>query len=48
MERNAILFLVLGLLVGAYMLVRRELYGAWPPAYLISAHTHAVFVGFVR
>ncbi len=45
--KTASLFLLLGLLVGAVMLVRRELYGAWPPAYLISAHTHALFVGFV-
>jgi hypothetical protein len=27
--------------------VRRELFAAWPGAYLVSAHTHAVFVGFV-
>jgi cbb3-type cytochrome oxidase subunit 1 len=40
-------FLVLGLLLGVYMLVRRELGGAWPHPYLVSAHTHAVFLGFV-
>lgn len=45
--KTGILFLVLGLLLGAYMLVRRELFGDWPRAYAVSAHTHAVFVGFV-
>ena len=45
--KTAILFLILGLLLGAGMLVQRELFGAWPAPYVISAHTHAVFVGFV-
>ena len=45
--KTAIGFLLLGLLLGVYMLIRRELFGSWPPPYLISAHTHAVFVGFV-
>ena len=29
------------------MLVRREVYQTWPGPYLVSAHTHAVLVGFV-
>lgn len=33
--------------MGVYMMVRRELYGDWPHPYLVSAHTHAVLVGFV-
>lgn len=45
--KTAIGFLLLGLLLGVYLLVRRELFGDWPPQYAISAHTHAVFVGFV-
>ena len=45
--KTAILFLVLGLSLGLFMLIRRELFNDWPPAYVISAHTHAVFVGFV-
>ncbi|MGD8618614.1 MAG: hypothetical protein PVH54_05435 [Gammaproteobacteria bacterium] len=45
--KTGIGFLAAGLLLGLYMLVRRELFGFWPGAYLISAHTHAVFVGFV-
>lgn len=45
--KTGIGFLVIGLLLGLFMLVRRELYAAWPGTYLVSAHTHAVFVGFV-
>lgn len=29
-----------------FLVVRRELFGIWPHPYLISAHTHAVLVGF--
>jgi heme/copper-type cytochrome/quinol oxidase subunit 1 len=29
------------------MLVRRELFGIWPHPHLVSAHAHAVLVGFV-
>ena len=29
------------------MIVNREFHGAAPDAYLASAHTHAIFVGFV-
>ena len=45
--KTAIGFLAAGLLLGLYMLVRRELLGVWPDPYLVSAHTHAVLVGFV-
>ena len=45
--KTAIGFLILGLLLGMYMLIRRELFNDWPPQYIISAHTHAVFIGFV-
>lgn len=45
--KTGIAFLCLGLGLGFWMLVRRELLGVWPSPYLISAHTHAVFVGFV-
>lgn len=45
--KTGILFLAAGLILGSYMLVRRELYGVWPGPHLTSAHTHAVFVGFV-
>ena len=45
--KTAVMFLAIGLLTGVYMLVQRELYGTWPTPYVVSAHTHAVFVGFV-
>ena len=45
--KTGIGFLAAGLLLGAYMLIQRELLGQWPHRYLVSAHVHAVFVGFV-
>lgn len=45
--KTGILFLAVGLLLGAWMLARRELWGIYPTAYLMSAHTHAILVGFV-
>lgn len=45
--KTAILFLVVGLAIGGWMLVRRELWHAYPGQYAVSAHTHAIFVGFV-
>jgi hypothetical protein len=46
--KTGITFLFLGLLLGGWMLVRRELLGIWPNPYLVSAHAHLVLVGFVR
>lgn len=45
--KTGIGFLFAGLLLGAWMLVRREIQGVWPHPYLVSAHAHAVLVGFV-
>ena len=45
--KTGIFFLFAGLLLGAWMLVRRDLLGIWPNPYLVSAHAHAVLVGFV-
>ena len=44
--RTAILFLVAGLALGLWMLAARE-FGAPLPVRALSAHTHAVLVGFV-
>lgn len=45
--KTGIGFLFAGLIVGAFVLVRRELFDTWPHPHLVSAHTHAVMVGFV-
>lgn len=45
--KTAIFFLVAGLVIGLWMMARRELTGQLAPAYVRSAHTHAILVGFV-
>jgi len=45
--KTGLAFLGIGLLLGGYLLVRRELKGVFPDRYLVSAHVHAVGVGFV-
>lgn len=45
--KTAIAFLAIGLALGGWMMVRRELWNAAPSSYLVSAHTHAILVGFV-
>lgn len=45
--KTAIVFLAVGLSIGFVGLVRRELYGRWPTSYEVSAHTHAILVGFM-
>jgi len=45
--KTGVAFLFTGLALGGWLLVRRELLGIWPHPYLVSAHAHAVLVGFV-
>jgi heme/copper-type cytochrome/quinol oxidase subunit 1 len=45
--KTAVIFLLVGLTLGGWMMVRRELFGVFPSPYLVSAHTHAILVGFV-
>ncbi|HEY3287693.1 MAG TPA: cbb3-type cytochrome c oxidase subunit I [Gemmatimonadaceae bacterium] len=45
--KTAIVFLVVGLMLGVWLLLRRELGGAAISARELSAHTHALLVGFV-
>jgi hypothetical protein len=45
--KTGIFFLIAGLLLGAWLLVRRELYNEYPDPHLSSAHVHAVSIGFV-
>jgi heme/copper-type cytochrome/quinol oxidase subunit 1 len=45
--KTAVGFLAIGLMIGVWMIARRELFREAPTPYLVSAHTHALFVGFV-
>lgn len=45
--KTAVAFLGVGLAIGVWMIARRELFNVFPAPYLVSAHTHALFVGFV-
>jgi heme/copper-type cytochrome/quinol oxidase subunit 1 len=45
--KTAIAFLLAGLAIGGWMVVRRELWQRFPTPYEVSAHTHALLVGFV-
>lgn len=45
--KTAVAFLAIGLVLGVYMILRREISGAWPSPYLTTAHTHAILVGFM-
>jgi heme/copper-type cytochrome/quinol oxidase subunit 1 len=45
--KTAVAFLAAGLALGLLLMVQRELLGRWPHPYLVSAHTHALFSGFV-
>jgi cbb3-type cytochrome oxidase subunit 1 len=45
--KTAIVFLVVGLALGVWLLLRRELGGAAMASRELSAHTHSLLVGFV-
>src|SRR5262245_26724509 len=45
--KTAIGFLAVGLILGGWMIARRELWGRFATPFETSAHTHAIFVGFV-
>ena len=45
--KTSFVFLVAGLLVGAYTLVEQFVLGRYPPRLLVTAHTHLLLVGFV-
>ena len=45
--KTAIAFLILGLAIGTRILIRREIFLRSPSLYEVSAHTHAILVGFV-
>jgi cbb3-type cytochrome oxidase subunit 1 len=45
--KTGVFFLLTGMVIGAYIVVRRELYLEYPLPYVVSAHTHAILVGFM-
>jgi len=45
--KTAIAFLLIGLGIGGWMMLRRELWDRYATPFETSAHTHAIFVGFV-
>ena len=45
--KTSIIFLVIGILTGLYMLVSRNYFNRWPAPDLVSAHTHIILVGSV-
>ena len=45
--KTAIGFLAVGLLIGGWMMWQREMHHTLASQYVLSAHTHAILVGFV-
>ena len=45
--KTGIAFLILGMMLGAYLLIRRELFGVPAHPHFTSAHVHAVGIGFI-
>jgi heme/copper-type cytochrome/quinol oxidase subunit 1 len=45
--KTAVVFLAVGIVLGVWMIVQRELLRRTPAPTLVSAHTHVVLVGFV-
>jgi cbb3-type cytochrome oxidase subunit 1 len=45
--KTGIGFLALGLVLGFWMMIQREVLQRFPSRYLVSAHTHAILVGFI-
>lgn len=45
--KTSIIFLVIGIFSGLFMIISRRIYGLGYGASLISAHTHIILVGFM-
>ena len=45
--KTGIGFLALGIGLGLWMMIERELFKQFPSPYVMSAHAHAILVGFV-
>ena len=44
--KTAFAFLLAGITLGTWLMVRRELFGEWPHQHLVSAHVHVLQIGF--
>jgi hypothetical protein len=45
--KTSIVFLILGILTGMYMMILKNHFNTWPDQELISAHTHVILFGTV-
>ena len=45
--KTSFAFLVVGLMLGAYLIVAQFGVGAYPPRLLVTAHVHLLLVGFM-
>ena len=45
--KTSIIFLVIGILSGLYLLIEKNYFDAWPHPDFVSAHTHIILVGSV-
>lgn len=45
--KTSIGFLIIGTLTGIYMMFMQKFNNTWPPAEMISAHTHVILLGSV-
>jgi heme/copper-type cytochrome/quinol oxidase subunit 1 len=45
--KTSIIFLVIGILSGLYMMIARNYFDVWPNPDFVSAHTHIILVGSV-
>ncbi len=45
--KTSIIFLIIGILSGVYMLIMKNYYDTWPDPEMVSAHTHIILFGTV-
>jgi len=45
--KTSIIFLLIGIVTGLYLLIARNYFDSWPNPDLVSAHTHLILVGSV-
>jgi len=45
--KTGVAFLLLGLLLGGYMIFLRDVRGVYPNTMLVTAHVHVILIGFV-